>query len=344
MMYREPKKDLLLVLIISALLHLLLLIFFLLSKIGSSVSQLKQKKDTQKKEAQVVYKKPKQVKRYAPKLTSGTAGFVAPVPPTPSEKIDKDASEKDQPVKQGKEKPPLPFQKKSEKPESKKKPPKPPQEKKLKKTALEEKKQARIKKPKPVKPPEKKELEKIIEPKKEKAEIPEKLKPKKAKHLTLADITKNIFQYAQRHDVRKPVGMDHLVNITGNNYGKTTAEQLRYERYAAKLLKSMQTSLVILLRKFRFIQKPAKDLLQFQFTMDLNQGGRIASMRVDKSSGSHQFDQLMIKMIKHAAETFPPLPAFLKEYDVCAFPINYVVPVKYIQTANLYSQTKPLAR
>jgi len=340
-MYKEPKKDLLLVLIISALLHLLLLIFFLLSKIGSSVSELKQKKTAPKKEAQVIYKKPKQVKRYAPKLTSGTAGFIQPVPdkPTPAEKTDQEVTEKDssadleesQPDKT--EKPPLPFEKKSETAKEIKetKPPKPkPTEKK--KTSLKQKEPQKTETPK-----------KTVEKVEKKAPKPP-VEKKKAKHLTLADITKNIFQYAQRHDVRKPVGMDHLVNITGTNYGKTTAEQLRYERYAAKLLASMRTSLLILLRKFRFIQKPTTDFMQFQFTMDLNQGGRIASLRVDKGSGSAQFDQLMLKMIHHAAEAFPPLPAFLKEYDVCAFPINYTVPTRYILSANLYAQTKQLAR
>jgi len=357
-MYKEPKQNLIFILIISVLLHLLLLIFFLLSRIGDTVKEYK-KQIAKKDEAKVIFKKPrppkpiapkpKPAKRYVPKLTSGAAG-PAISPAAQEQSIDPPLPEK--------EKPPLPFDPSSpsdssssankptprlrptgateDRSDEKKKPkpkanPTSPRAESIPSLSRERTEQKKIKKPKPptvvkTKPAMKKEV------------VQKKKKPK----LTLADVTKNIMQYARTHDVTRRSGMNHLVTITGNNFGKTTAEQLRYERYAAKLLASMRTSLLILMRKFRFVNKPKNDILQIRFTMDVNKVGRIAQLRINKSSGHAQFDKLMVDMVYHAAQSFPPLPAFLKEYDVCAFPINYTVPVAYIPSANVFNHSTGL--
>lgn len=344
-MYNEPKRDLFLLLIISALLHLVVIVIILLSRLDDSVKEYKnallKAKEKKEKSAQVIFQQPPE-KKQKPKtklpslFTAGPAASApaAPMPPVPVQKPR-------QPVL------PEPFTKPEEpeppkEQETTKKEPQPQEPEK--KIELEEKKEIQKK----LQRPENKRT-KITETKKEPEKKPETERPKKQlppqpiikktprsaqkNKLTLADIAKGFMNYARVNTPGPPSDSNHAVTVIGAQAGKATEEQLRYERYAAKLFKCIQTSLTILLRNFRFIHKPDVQNLALNFVMDIDAKGDIAGLIVRQSTGNQQFDAFMIKVLQHASKSFPPLPIYFRT-DVCSFPMIYTIPVAAIQMAS----------
>lgn len=321
-MYNESKRDLFFLLIVSIALHLFFIMLLLLSKLGDSVRQYKEKllADQQKKDktAQVIFQQPtpKQRKKLMPKLSSGSPTVVPSLPSgaiLPSVDQQENGIPKKKPIveKQEKEiqKPTKPIEQPEEKKIEEKS--RPAFEKKESITSIEP--QAIEKKPEAtIKTEEKKELE---------------TSKQTEKKLTLADIAKGfVSQSRSKKVMTQSNSSNHLITISGKNIAQATADQLKHERYIKKLFDCIDIAFKLHRRGFRFTQQPQTDPLKMVLLVDVEKTGNIASINLIAGSENKQFDRFMLKVVKDASRSFPPVPTNFKT-DIYSLPIEFVVAV-----------------
>jgi hypothetical protein len=147
------------------------------------------------------------------------------------------------------------------------------------------------------------------------------------KKITLAQIANNFLQRppSEYNGTGISTTSNHVATVIGGPAGAATEDQLRYERYAVKLMNCINTSFAILVRHFSFTSTPSTAELSFTFVMDINTKGDIVSLAIRQATGNQQFDDFMVKVLYHAAKSFPPLPSYFK-VSSCTFPIQCIIP------------------
>lgn len=288
-MNKNSKQALLLVLFFSIGLHICLLLLLLFKQIDNPINK---KTDIKKKEAKIIFKDPKK-KQIKPKFTAGKshgAPFLQPQTKNIAQQKPIQSLKKIEPQKKL-EKLKQPLQPKNHY------------------------------KPHKVNTRAYKNLKTLALPHKKFFPMP-KPKIEKEKKLTLADLTKKVLAQAQRHGATRDQNSNHLINITGKNRGKATADQLKHERYIAKLFECMQTSFKLFQPSFRFTIIPTTQSLVTAINLNLDTKGKIIDLQLVQSSGCTQYDLFVMKVIKNAGTSFPPLPEYFKTH-------RYFVPMQF---------------
>ena len=111
----------------------------------------------------------------------------------------------------------------------------------------------------------------------------------------------------------------HYVDTRGGKEGQPTAEQLKYERYVAKLFACIQKSIRIHKHNMQ-IQVYQEAEVDFQLT--LNRNGTLADLRLIRSSGMRQLDEFILFVVRDAATSFPPVPSSLKH---TSYPLGFIL-------------------
>lgn len=133
----------------------------------------------------------------------------------------------------------------------------------------------------------------------------------------LANITKGYLQ--QLHDE----GENLIKTLGGDPNKKPTAEQLKYERYLAKIQWCLQNAHSINQDKCQ-LQEPINSAMRIYFV--LNRDGKMTGFKIVQSSGKAYVDQYISSLFTYASSSFPPLPAYVKEDHL---PLTYTILVNW---------------
>jgi len=102
---------------------------------------------------------------------------------------------------------------------------------------------------------------------------------------------------------------NNTINMAGAKNGIPTDEQLKYERYVARLIGCIQNAFHI--QWNNFINK--RTVFTYCAThIAIGRDGQVQEVQVIQSSGFKDIDQLMINVIKYASSSFPPIPSYIK--------------------------------
>lgn len=102
---------------------------------------------------------------------------------------------------------------------------------------------------------------------------------------------------------------NNTINMAGAKNGTPTDEQLKYERYIARLIGCIQNAFHI--QWNNFINK--RTLFTHCSThIAIGRDGHVQEVQIIQSSGFKDIDQLMINVIKYASSSFPPVPSYIK--------------------------------
>lgn len=103
---------------------------------------------------------------------------------------------------------------------------------------------------------------------------------------------------------------NNTINMAGTKNGIPTDEQLKYERYVARLIGCIQNAFHIQWNSF--INK--RTVITYCSThIALDRNGKVQNVQIIKSSGFKDIDQLMIMVINYASSSFPPVPSYIKD-------------------------------
>ena len=150
------------------------------------------------------------------------------------------------------------------------------------------------------------------------ADKPTKAVSKKAQaRKALANITKGYLQ--QLHEE----GENLIKTLGGDPNKKPTAEQLKYERYLAKIQWCLQNAHSINQDKCQ-LQEPINSAMRIYFVV--NREGKMTGFKIVQSSGKAYVDQYISSLFTYASSSFPPLPAYVKEDHL---PLTYTVMVNW---------------
>lgn len=96
----------------------------------------------------------------------------------------------------------------------------------------------------------------------------------------------------------------------GNDNAAPTEEQIRYERYAARILWCLQNAWNI-----KLSQAPTQVPLEsdMHICMVISKEGKLDAVNIVRSCGRSDIDKFMVDTIQYAGTSFPPLPGFIKE-------------------------------
>lgn len=133
----------------------------------------------------------------------------------------------------------------------------------------------------------------------------------------LASITQGYLQQL------KDEGENLIKTIGGDPNKKPTAEQLKYERYLAKIQWCLQNAHSINQEKCQ-LQEPIDTVMRIYFV--LNKEGKMSGFKIMQSSGKAYVDQYISSLFQFASSSFPPLPAYIKEDHL---PLTYTVMVNW---------------
>ena len=311
---------------ISTLVHILLLIIFFAYYKYNPKSIL-----FPKKPAKVIFKKQQPKPKAQPRPKPKTK-------PRPKQKI---------PVYQGlgKQAPPRPSQK-----------PKPLDKQKYKKPKPKEKIEQKIKKIEQKKPvikqdklhnksidikkqlPKPTPIRKVTPIKKTKP-YTEKNKPPK-KDLTLADVFKGMSQYSEKQGKNLVLYKNaHLLP-----QGTPTEEQIRRERYLAKVMSCIHTMIKISRNTFEHHEKISPYTIpEAVYAVTINKNGRTGHIRLLRSSGIKKYDIFALNLLKEASKSFPPIPNYLHQ-DVITFGMHFDCPAGVLFTRNSLKIEEPKFR
>jgi outer membrane biosynthesis protein TonB len=139
----------------------------------------------------------------------------------------------------------------------------------------------------------------------------------------LAGITRGYLQ--QLHDE----GENLIKTLGGDPNKKPTAEQLKYERYLAKIQWCLQNAHSINQEKCQ-PQEALEAVMKIYFV--LNREGKMTGFKIIQSSGKAYVDQYISSLFQFASSSFPPLPAYVKE-DY--FPLTYTVMVNWNSASHM---------
>lgn len=140
---------------------------------------------------------------------------------------------------------------------------------------------------------------------------------KKKARKALADITRGYLQ--QLHDE----GENLIKTLGGDPNKKPTAEQLKYERYLAKIQWCLQNAHSINQDKCQ-LQEPINSAMRIYFV--LSREGKMTGFKIMQSSGKAYVDQYISALFTYASSSFPPLPAYVKEDHL---PLTYTIMVNW---------------
>lgn len=140
---------------------------------------------------------------------------------------------------------------------------------------------------------------------------------KSAARKALAGITRGYLQQLQDE------GENLIKTLGGDPNKKPTAEQLKYERYLAKIQWCLQNAHNINQEKC-MPQEPIESAMKIYFV--LNRDGKMTGFKILQSSGKAYVDQYISSLFQFASSSFPPLPAYIKEEY---FPLTYTVIVNW---------------
>lgn len=100
--------------------------------------------------------------------------------------------------------------------------------------------------------------------------------------------------------------------MQGKKTGKATAEQLKRAAYFTKIMESIRSSLIT-----HTIHKPlcAAEARIVIVALSLLPEGAINTIAVHTSSGNHQIDLFIVRIVKDAASSFPPVPKSFNPQD-----------------------------
>jgi TonB C terminal len=150
------------------------------------------------------------------------------------------------------------------------------------------------------------------------ADTPIKKESKKSQaRKALAGITRGYLQ--QLHEE----GENLIKTLGGDPNKKPTAEQLKYERYLAKIQWCLQNAHSINQDKCQ-LQEPINSAMRIYFVV--NREGQMTGFKIMQSSGKAYVDQYISSLFTYASSSFPPLPAYVKE-DL--LPLTYTVMVNW---------------
>lgn len=140
---------------------------------------------------------------------------------------------------------------------------------------------------------------------------------KKQARKALAGITRGYLQQLQDE------GENLIKTLGGDPNKKPTAEQLKYERYLAKIQWCLQNAHSINQHKC-ITQEPIEAGMRVFFV--LNRDGAMSDFKIVQSSGKAYVDQYISALFQTASSSFPPLPAYVKEDH---FPLTYTILVNW---------------
>lgn len=150
------------------------------------------------------------------------------------------------------------------------------------------------------------------------SDTPTKTTSKKSQaRKALAGITRGYLQ--QLHDE----GENLIKTLGGDPNKKPTAEQLKYERYLAKIQWCLQNAHSINQEKCQ-PQEALEAVMKIYFV--LNREGKMTGFKIIQSSGKAYVDQYISSLFQFASSSFPPLPSYVKEDH---FPLTYTVMVNW---------------
>jgi TonB family protein len=123
------------------------------------------------------------------------------------------------------------------------------------------------------------------------------------KNITLADITQGFLEQWKNKG-------PNLVRMHGNDNAAPTEEQIRYERYAARILWCLQNAWNI---KLSELPRHVAVESELQICMVIDKNGKLENVSVMRSCGHSEVDRFIVGTIQYASSSFPPLPGFIKE-------------------------------
>lgn len=133
----------------------------------------------------------------------------------------------------------------------------------------------------------------------------------------LAGITQGYLQQL------KDEGENLIKTLGGDPNKKPTAEQLKYERYLAKIQWCLQNAHSINQDKCP-LHEQIDAAMRIYFV--LNREGKMTGFKIMQSSGKAYVDQYISSLFQFASSSFPPLPAYVKEDHL---PLTYTVMVNW---------------
>jgi hypothetical protein len=123
------------------------------------------------------------------------------------------------------------------------------------------------------------------------------------KKITMADIAQGFMNHLHNQS-------EHHVTVIGNNHGRVTAEQLKYERYIQKIFKCVQTSEKIYHQRMNFT---AQMNVYADIDLVLDRNGKMLQLNLVRSTGYSELDEFILFVYKDASSSFPPVPQYIKE-------------------------------
>lgn len=115
---------------------------------------------------------------------------------------------------------------------------------------------------------------------------------------------------------------ENLIKTIGGDPNKMpSAEQLKYERYLAKIQWCLQNAHNINRDKCQ-MHEPIQTTMRVYFT--LTREGKMADLKIIQSSGDAFVDRYIRSLFETASSSFPPVPTYIKEDP---YPLLYTVMV-----------------
>ncbi|GMU19872.1 MAG: hypothetical protein AMXMBFR12_10630 [Candidatus Babeliales bacterium] len=150
------------------------------------------------------------------------------------------------------------------------------------------------------------------------SDISDKPRSKKSQaRKALAGITRGYLQQL------KDEGENLIKTLGGDPNKKPTAEQLKYERYLAKIQWCLQNAHSINQEKCP-LHEQIDTVMRIYFVLDRE--GKMTGFKIMQSSGKAYVDQYISSLFQFASSSFPPLPAYVKENYL---PLTYTVMVNW---------------
>lgn len=152
-----------------------------------------------------------------------------------------------------------------------------------------------------------------------KVETPETKPKKKRKKIANAQQKVSLAAIAQGYMQKINQNSEHFVNTLSNKQGTPTDEQIKYERYIAKLFACMQKSIKVHKNN---INIPNTVQAYVAFNLTLTRSGTIEDLYILQSSGMREVDDFILFIVRDAACSFPPVPSYLKQ---TAYPLAFII-------------------
>jgi outer membrane biosynthesis protein TonB len=126
------------------------------------------------------------------------------------------------------------------------------------------------------------------------------LPPRKSSQRLMASLAASFL-----HEARDE--QDHEITIIGDPRRMPTADQIKHERYLARLQQCLHTSCITLMPHAPALTEwPGNPTIR----MKLNRDGSISNLTLVKSSQNGALDRFFMMAFQDAGRSFPPLPSY----------------------------------